>query len=86
MCFTVLVNDAAGAPCCTSQVCVTIPDCSNPAVPGDLDGDGNVGAADLLQLIAAWGACPACDECAGDLDADCAVGVIDMLALLENWG
>ncbi len=26
--------------------------------PGDVDGDGEVGINDFLQLLAAWGACP----------------------------
>jgi hypothetical protein len=26
--------------------------------PSDLDGDGNVGIVDFLQLLAEWGECP----------------------------
>lgn len=57
-------------------------------VPGDLDGDGVVGIADLLALLSAWGPCPLrCPpSCSGDLDGDCAVGIADLLALLGNWG
>ncbi len=31
-------------------------------IPGDLDGDGTVGANDLLILLASWGPCDDCDE------------------------
>ncbi len=55
--------------------------------PGDLDGDGEVGIADLLILLAAWGVCPdPPDECPADLDGDGAVGIVDLLLLLANWG
>ena len=52
-------------------------------VPGDLDGDGTVGVADLLLLLGAWGPCDGCPE---DLDGDGQVGVGDLLILLANWG
>ncbi len=50
--------------------------------PGDLDGDGQVGIADLLALLAAWGPCAGC---AADLDGDGAVGITDLLLVLANW-
>ncbi len=55
---------------------------------GDLDGDGHVGTADMLALLAAWGACPGpCPPtCPADLDGDCSVGTADFLILLANWG
>ena len=57
------------------------------AIPGDLDGDGVVGIADFLALLAAWGPCPAPPaECLADLDGDGDVGITDMLELLANWG
>ncbi|MHC4416113.1 MAG: M12 family metallo-peptidase [Planctomycetota bacterium] len=56
------------------------------AAPGDLDGDGVVGIADLLILLAAWGPCPDCDNCPADLNGDCTVGIGDLLILLGNWG
>jgi hypothetical protein len=56
-------------------------------VPGDLDGDGEVGILDFLQLLGAWGPCPGCPPfCPGDLDFDCGVNVNDFLILLANWG
>ncbi|MEE8154248.1 MAG: hypothetical protein V3T53_04735 [Phycisphaerales bacterium] len=55
-------------------------------IPGDLDGDGTVGANDLLILLASWGPCDDCDECPADLNGDCTVGAADLLILLVNWG
>ena len=59
--------------------------CDEP-VFGDIDGDGSVGASDLLLLLAAWGACADCNDCPADLDDDCTVGASDLLLLLANWG
>lgn len=53
---------------------------------GDLDGDGSVGASDLLILLASWGSCADCDDCTADLDNNCTVGAADLLILLANWG
>ncbi len=53
---------------------------------GDLDGDGSVGASDLLILLASWGPCGDCEDCPADLNGDCAVGAADLLILLANWG
>ena len=54
---------------------------------------GVVGIADLLDLLAAWGPCPApCPPtcvadvaAAGGPGADCTVGILDFLLLLANW-
>ena len=52
---------------------------------GDIDGDGVVGTADLLALLAAWG--PTRGPCAlADLDLTGAVGTSDLLILLGSWG
>ena len=53
---------------------------------GDLDGDGDVDANDLITLLGAWGACADCDDCPADLDGDCNVGSGDLILLLGNWG
>ncbi|MCZ6862592.1 MAG: hypothetical protein O7I42_20360 [Alphaproteobacteria bacterium] len=50
---------------------------------GDIDGDGNVGAADLLALLFAWGPNPLHPA---DLDGNGTVGASDLLTLLANWG
>lgn len=54
--------------------------------PGDLDGDGEVGARDLAILLGAWGLCPAEGTCGADLDGDGAVGPADLAILLGLWG
>ncbi|MDY7108476.1 MAG: hypothetical protein SYC29_07545 [Planctomycetota bacterium] len=54
---------------------------------GDVDGDGDVDTADLLDLLAAWGDCPPPPQtCPADLDGDGDVDTADLLALLANWG
>ncbi|MEE8156343.1 MAG: hypothetical protein V3T53_15420 [Phycisphaerales bacterium] len=58
----------------------------NQGVPGDLDGDGHVGASDLLILLASWGPCEECGACAADFDGNGVVGASDLLILLSNWG
>ncbi len=54
-----------------------------PACPADLDGDGEVGITDFLDLLKAWGTNPFGPP---DLDGDGTVGVTDFLALLQGWG
>ncbi len=85
LCFTVMVTDDLGGVCCVTEVCVTIPDCAPTASPCDLDGDGLVGAADFIALLAAWGSCIPCGDCPADIDGDCDVGITDMLTLLADW-
>ncbi|MEE9130669.1 MAG: FG-GAP repeat protein [Phycisphaerales bacterium] len=51
--------------------------------PWDLDGNGSVGAADLLRLLVSWGPCKGCPA---DFDGNGTVGASDLLALLVNWG
>ncbi|NNF44723.1 MAG: hypothetical protein HKO59_11895 [Phycisphaerales bacterium] len=49
----------------------------------DLDGSGDVGFTDLLQMLARWGVCVDCPQ---DLDGSGDVGFIDLLTLLAAWG
>ena len=56
------------------------------APPGDLNGDCEVGASDLLTLLVSWGPCARCESCPADLNGDCVVGAADLLILLVNWG
>ena len=59
----------------------------NPPALGDLDGDGSIGTADLLALLAAWGPCPGPPgPCVADLDENGTVGTGDLLILLARWG
>jgi len=83
LCFTALVDD--GGFCCSTEICVTIPDCTSVGLPGDLDGDGIVGMVDFLTLLGAWGACSDCGTCPADFDGDCAVGIGDLLIMLAGW-
>jgi hypothetical protein len=50
--------------------------------PWDLDGNGSVGTADLLDLLSQWGTFPG-----GPPDFDGGgVGTSDLLEMLSNWG
>lgn len=61
-------------------------DCVRLVPAGDMDGDGAVGAMDLIILISSWGSCAECIDCPVDFDGDCSVGPADLLILLANWG
>lgn len=52
----------------------------------DIDGDGVVGPADMLALLASFGPCSASGACPADIDHDGVVGPSDQLALLAAWG
>ena len=52
------------------------------ATPGDVNGDGVVGVADVLAIIAAWGSCDGCSE---DLNYDGFVNVTDLLEVIGFW-
>lgn len=52
------------------------------AIPGDLDGDGAVDAADLAALLGAWGQCRGCGA---DVNEDGVVDAADLAILLGNW-
>ncbi|MBT8485452.1 MAG: hypothetical protein HKO59_15890 [Phycisphaerales bacterium] len=51
--------------------------------PADLDGSGDIGFTDLLQVLAAWGPCAGCPQ---DLDGSGDVGFTDLLTVLSAWG
>ena len=50
--------------------------------PADLDGNGDVGAADLSLVLAAWGNA----KSAADLNGDGDVGAADLSLVLAAWG
>lgn len=54
------------------------------SIAGDMNGDGSVGAMDLLMFLDAWGDCHG--HCPADLNADGRVDGTDLLMLLNNWG
>ena len=53
--------------------------------PGDLNGDGEVGGADLGVMLALWGECLS-DPCDPDLNGDGVIDGGDLGLLLVNWG
>ena len=70
-------------------------DVSGPAgCPADIapvgSGDGEIGAADLGELLANWGTCDLPESCPADLfppaAGDAIVGAGDLGELLANWG
>ena len=58
--------------------------CGQCECPADLDGDGDVGASDLTQLLADWGCSGA--DCAGDVNNDGLVDGADLTVILSSWG
>ena len=61
-----------------------VPDECAPCVPADIDGTGDVGIGDFLQVLAQWGPCP--PNCFADIDGDGEVGILDFLLVLALWG
>ena len=57
----------------------------DPGLVGDIDDDGDVDFADLLELLSAWGLCPKVGACPADLDQSGVVDFADLLLLLSNW-
>ncbi|MEC9374620.1 MAG: dockerin type I domain-containing protein [Planctomycetota bacterium] len=54
---------------------------------GDLDGSGEINAADLGSLLGSWGACdPATGPCGADINQDGTVNAADLAQLLGSWG
>jgi len=54
-------------------------------IPGDFDGDGMVGSADMARLLANWNAV-SFGENPYDLDENGVVGAGDLAILMTNWG
>ncbi len=51
--------------------------------PADLDGSGDVEAADLAELLSSWGPCGGCPA---DFNGNGDVDAADLAELLGNWG
>lgn len=58
------------------------------ALPGDLDGDGDVDVADLASLLAVYGLCTgnAGFDPAADFDGSGCIDIADLAVLLANYG
>jgi outer membrane protein assembly factor BamB len=57
-------------------------DLTEPATPGDANGDGVVNVADIVAVVLAWGPCATCPE---DLNGDGAVDVLDLVEVVLSW-
>ena len=51
--------------------------------PTDLNGDGDVGFSDVVQVLSSWGVCAACPE---DLTGEGTVDFADLLEVLSSFG
>ena len=60
-------------------------DTATPFCPGDFNGDGNIGTADLLVILSNYG-CIGCGPSQGDATLDYRVTVNDLNWVLANWG
>ena len=56
--------------------------CDPTFVAADIDGDGFVGFADLVAVLASWGPC---DGCAADVNGDGVVAFQDVVSVLAAW-
>jgi len=64
------------SPCLEDEVTCALP---------DLDQDGIVGIADLLDLFSLWGPADCTVFKRGDINMDGEVDVVDMLILVAAW-
>ncbi len=62
-------------------------DTCEPTCFGDVDGDGDVGIVEFMQVLADWGPCPSLPApCESDYNRDGIVGINDLLISLARWG
>jgi hypothetical protein len=55
------------------------------AIEGDIDGDGQVGGADLAGLLGTWGQVGSPEQASCDINGDGVVDGVDLAKLLANW-
>jgi hypothetical protein len=60
--------------------------CPADIAPAGSGGDGVVGAGDLAELLASWGACPGCPADLAPAGGDGVVDAADLAQLLAGWG
>lgn len=61
-----------------------LPIAENPC-PGDVDGDSNIGAADLALLLSNWNSIETCGN-SSDITGDGIIDGIDLAIMLGQWG
>jgi len=57
----------------------------SPDCPADINADGFVDVADLIEVISLWGRCED-GACRADLNADGMIDVLDLIAVVIAWG
>jgi hypothetical protein len=76
-----IVGTAFGPPPLMSPFVLDLRSATKPC-PADLDGAGEVGAADISILLSSWGSSGG----AADIDGNGSVGASDIAVLLSAWG
>ena len=76
-----IVGTAFGPPPLMSPFVLDLRTATKPC-PADLNGDAEVGAADISILLSSWGSSGG----TADIDGDGSVGASDIAALLSAWG
>jgi hypothetical protein len=59
-----------------------------PVCPTDMDNDGDVDVADIMQVASRW-RCKCGDACYDsryDLDGDCDIDIVDIMKVAAHWG
>ncbi|HVZ93962.1 MAG TPA: S8 family serine peptidase [Phycisphaerales bacterium] len=75
----VITNSCRGLTSPSAHLAVT------PACPGDTDGSGTVGLADIASVIQCWNQ-PASCNAAADIDHDNTIGLGDIAVIIQQWG
>ncbi len=77
------LNETSRVEAAIDNVRMVAIDCESEPCTGDVDGDGMVGADDILAILSGWGDCP---DCPADLDGNGVVDVDDLLTVISGFG